>query len=163
MGKLARGFCATASGARSDEAGALDLLGIGLAVSAIPFLWGRVHAIRQPYPRERYHGRTRPSQPHCRSERARAAFDSDPLRRRVRYISHDARTRVMSGDPFKQRRGSRNRMRTHVRVFDAEVARTRSACILARSCTTEIAGCQATDAASRVTTRPADARSGSCS
>ena len=40
MGKLARGFCATASGARSDEAGALDLLGIGLAVSAIPFFGG---------------------------------------------------------------------------------------------------------------------------
>ena len=77
MGKLARGFCATASGARSDAAGALDFLGIGLAVSAIPFLWGRVHAIRQPYPRERYHGRARPSQPHYRSERARAAFDSD--------------------------------------------------------------------------------------
>ena len=77
MGKLARGFCATASGARSDEAGVLDLLGIGLVVSAIPFLWGRVHVIPQPYPLERYHGRTRPSQPLCPSERARAAFDSD--------------------------------------------------------------------------------------
>ena len=158
MGKLARGFCATASGARSDAAGALDLLGIGLAVSAIPFFWGRVHAIRQPYPRERYHGRTRPSQPLCllnvhapRLTQTAASTGALPI------------AWVLSGDPIKRRRWPRDRMRTHVRVFDAAVARTRSACILARSCTTEIAGCQAADAASRVATRPADARSGSCS
>jgi len=44
-------------------------------------------------------------------------------------------------------------MRTHVRVFDAAVARTRTACKLARSCTTEIAGFQAADAASRESLR----------